>query len=179
MQIMKNLKDRTSKSIPDHQENHIVGAGILCKGKCSSEDNCIINKVIDSGSSISLIRSHIVETSDRQPFKKYVFISGINGSKLNIEAVANITVSLVDYNKSKKQVSYVVDDHTMSSKYLLGRGFIKGMEIAFGEAGMMITNIRHEISNDKDFLDNLGLINYDFGDDFELNVGDFQFIYKC
>lgn len=81
-----------------------------------SEENCIINAVIDSGSSIFLIRSHMVGTNDRQSFKKDILISGINGSQLNIEAVASTTVSLIDYNISKKQVFYVVDNLTISSK---------------------------------------------------------------
>lgn len=61
-----------------------------------------------------------------------ILISGINGSQLNIEAVASTTLSLIDYNISKKQVFYVVDNLTMSSKCLLGRDFIKGMDISFG-----------------------------------------------
>lgn len=142
-------------------------------------DNCIIDAVIYSGSSISLIRFHIVKTSDRQPLKKDIFISGINGSQLNIEAMTNTIVSLVDYNLSKKQVLYVVDDHTMSFKCLLGRDFINGMEFCFGKAGMMTINTKHEISNDNDFLDNLGLIEYEVGDVVELNVGEVPFIDKC
>jgi len=53
------------------------------------KDDCIINIVIDIGSQISLIRSHVVGSSDRQPFKKDILISGINGSQLNIEAVVS------------------------------------------------------------------------------------------
>jgi len=95
---------------------------------------------------------------------------------LNIEPVANVTVLLVDYNISKKQVFSVVDDHTMSSECLLGRDFIKGMDIWFCEAGMITINTEHEISNDNDFLSNLGLIEYEVGDDVELNVGEVSFI---
>lgn len=145
--------------------------------RVSIQDNYIIDAVIDSGSPISLIKSHICVTSNGQPFKIDIFTSGINGSQLNIEAVTYTTVLLVDYNK--KQVFYVIDDHTMSSECILGRDFIKGMDIWFGEAGMMTINTKHEISNDNDFLCNLGLIKYEFGDDVELNVVEVPFIDKC
>lgn len=142
------------------------------------KDNCVINAVIDSGSPISLITSHMVGINDRQPFKKDILISGINRSQLNIEAVASTTVSLVDYNISKKQVFYIVNNLTMSSKCLLGRDFIKGMNISFGESGIMIINPKQEMGKDDDFMDNLGLIEYEGGDDVELNVGDVPLVDK-
>jgi len=83
-------------------------------------------------------------------------------------------VPLIDFNISKKNVFYVEDNLTMSSKCLLGRDFIKGMDISFG----MTINPKHEIGKDDDFIDNLGLIEYEVGDDVELNLGDVQFVDK-
>jgi hypothetical protein len=57
-----------------------------------------VSALVDSGSPISLIKSHIVKASDRKSFRNYIFISGINKSQLNIEAVSRyyVMLSLVD-----------------------------------------------------------------------------------
>lgn len=52
------------------------------------------------------------------------------------------------------------------------------MNISFGEAGMMIINPKQEMDKDDDFMDNLGLIEYEGGNDVELNVGDVPFVDK-
>jgi len=141
-------------------------------------ENVMVSALIDSGSPISLIRSHIVNAKDRQPFNNYIFIAGVNGSQLHIEAVAKAMVFLVDHNIGKKQMFYIVNDQTMSSECLLDRDFIKGMDFWFGEDGMMMINSK-QVCNGNEFLSDLGLIEYEFSDDEELNVSEVSFMNKC
>lgn len=98
-------------------------------------------------------------------------------SQMHIKAVAEAMVFLVDHNLGKKQVLYTVDDQTMSSECLLGRDFIKRMDIWFGEDGKMMINSK-QVCNGSEFLGDLGLIECEFDDDDELNVGEVSFMDK-
>jgi len=52
----------------------------------------------------------------------------------------------------------VLDDQTMSSECLLGRYFIKGIYIYFGDDGGIMINSNEERCNGNDILVDLGLI---------------------
>jgi hypothetical protein len=72
-----------------------------------------------------------------------------------------------------------VDDQTILSECLLGRDFMKGMDIWFGKNDIMM-NSKHETGIIDNFMTDLGLIEYEFRNYVELNVGEeVSFVDKC
>lgn len=137
-----------------------------------------ISAIIDSGSPISLIKGYMIDDIDRQDFDDKFFISGINGTVLNIQYVVRVRVSLVDYNINKEHLFYLVDDKTMAIDCLLGRDFINGLDISFVKAGAVILK-KQESDSAESVFEELLLIEHNQDDLVELNVGKIPHESKC
>lgn len=118
----KEGKGESSKEVMLLEPAYHVNLSIQFSNKIIS-----VNAVIDSGSPISSIKCYMVK----------FLISTIIGSVLNIQSVARVRVFMADCNINKQHLFYIVDHATMSVGCLLGRDFIKGLDISFGKAGVV------------------------------------------